>query len=147
MKLVLKTHVKGNFKSVIDRFDRDLFEFLEQRPGVMEIKEFTGSKKGDKVHLSFSKPISFTWISHITEHGQDSEKAYFVDEGVVLPFFLGKWKHTHIVENNGENSFIVDQIEFQARIKLFSVFLFPVIYFAFSSRKKLYQQYFGNPLI
>jgi len=32
-------------------FDRQLFEALKPPVGEMEIKEFTGSQKGDKVHI------------------------------------------------------------------------------------------------
>lgn len=148
MKVTLKAKVKGNFKEVISRFDKDLFEYLKPKNAQMEIVEFTGSKKGDKVHLRFHKPLKMEWISHITEDFENQTESYFVDQGVVLPSVLGYWKHIHRVNKIDEhNSVIIDEMTFKAKWSLFTVFLYPGILIAFMPRKKLYQAYFGHPTV
>lgn len=145
MNVTLKAKVKGNYKEVMSRFDKDLFEFLKPKDAQMEIVEFTGSKKGDKVHLRFDKPVKMEWISHITDDVETDQECYFVDEGVVLPAILGYWKHIHIVRKIDEhNSEIIDDMTFKAKWSFLTIFLYPGILIAFSPRKKLYQAYFGK---
>ena len=103
MNIKFETKVKGNYKSIMDRFDRNLFEALIPKQGDMEIIEFTGSKKGDRVHLRFKSPIKADWVSDITEDGINEQEAYFIDEGVKLPFPLSYWKHQHIVKKIDEH--------------------------------------------
>ena len=57
MRIVLKTRVKGNYLKIMERFDRDLFEFLKPKGAKMEVEKFTGSKTGDEVHLIFTSPF------------------------------------------------------------------------------------------
>ena len=85
MNIRLQTKVKGHYKKVMARFDRALFEALAPAFPKMEIIEFTGSKKGDKVHIQFVSPIRTEWISLITEDYEDDKEAYFIDEGIQLP--------------------------------------------------------------
>ena len=143
MNLKLKASVKGNYKDVIAAFDRHLFEALKPPAGEMEIVEFTGSKKGDKVHLKFHSPIKAEWISDIVEDAVTDERAWFVDEGIKLPWPLATWTHRHIVEKIDEkNSMIIDDITFTGSNFILSLFLFPAIFLGFYPRKKIYQDYF-----
>ena len=145
MNIVLKTPVKGNYKEVMKRFDRDLFEVLLPKQGEVKIQEFTGSKKGDRVHLKFISPIKTEWVSDITEDGEDDQSSYFIDEGTQLPFPLTYWKHKHIVEKISEQeSLIIDDISFKAGNPIFTLLLYPAIYLGFFPRKKIYKRYF-NP--
>ena len=147
MNIQLKTEVSGNYKDIIRRFDRTLFEALKPKNADMEIVEFTGSKKGDKVHLRFHKPIRAEWISHITEDGEDEQEAYFVDEGVKLPFPLAYWRHKHIVRKiTEERSCIIDDITFRSIGPLLTFLLYPAIYMGFYPRKKVYRSYFKSRL-
>ena len=97
MNIQLKTKVDGNYQDIMRLFDRNLFEALKPKNAKMEIVAFTGSKKGDKVHLRFLSPIKAEWISEITEDGENEKETYFIDEGVKLPFPLSSWKHKHVV--------------------------------------------------
>lgn len=143
MNIQLKTKVKGNYREVMRKFDRDLFEALKPSVGEMEIVEFTGSKKGDQVHLRFLSPIKAEWISVITEDGVNEREAYFIDEGVKLPFPLKYWKHKHIVRKIDEKtSYIIDDMTFEGANKMISFLLYPAIYGGFYPRKKIYQAYF-----
>ncbi|MEM6316074.1 MAG: hypothetical protein AAF960_00300 [Bacteroidota bacterium] len=144
MNIRLSTKVKGNYKEVMRQFDRQLFEALKPAQADMEIVEFTGSKKGDKVHIRFHSPIKAEWISLITEHGEDEKRAYFIDEGVKLPFPLSYWQHKHIVEKITDNtSYIIDDMTFKGPFFLITWLMYPAIYLGFYPRKKIYQAYFG----
>jgi len=143
MNLILKAPVKGNYKKVMAAFDRDLFEALKPSAGKMEIIEFTGSKKGDRVHMKFISPISAQWISDIVEDEITDTRAWFVDVGVKLPWPLASWKHKHIVEKIDENSsMIIDDMTFTGSNFIFTLLLYPAIFLGFYPRKKIYKKYF-----
>ena len=143
MNIKFETKVKGNYKGVIQAFDQQLFEALKPKQGEMEIIEFTGSKKGDRVHVRFLRPIKAEWISLITEDGINEEEAFFVDEGYKLPFPLTYWKHKHIVKKVDENhSLIVDDITYEAKIGVLTWLMYPAVYFGFAQREKVYKAYF-----
>ena len=145
MNIQLKTKVDGNYKSIMQRFDRNLFEALKPKNAKMKIVEFTGSKKGDLVHLQFLSPIKAEWISKIIEDGENENEAYFIDEGTQLPFPLSFWKHKHIVRKIDDNSsFIIDDITFEGPNIFFSLLLYPAIYIGFYPRKKVYKSYFKS---
>ena len=144
MNIVFKTKVKGNYKAVMERFDRDLFEALKPSQGEMEIIEFTGSKKGDRVHIRFVKPLKAEWLSLITADGVDENEAYFIDEGETLPFPLSYWQHKHIVQKIDEtHSLIIDDITFKAGNPIMTALMYPAMYIGFAPRAKIYRSYFG----
>lgn len=144
MNIQLKTKVDGNYKDIMHQFDRKLFEALKPSLADMEIVEFTGSKKGNKVHLRFNSPIKMEWISDITDHGENETESYFIDEGVKLPYPLTYWKHKHIVRKiTNTTSYIIDDITFEGPNSIISWFLYPAIYFGFFPRKRIYKKYFS----
>jgi ligand-binding SRPBCC domain-containing protein len=143
MNMQIKTPVDGNYKDVMRQFDRKLFEALKPGGADMEIVEFTGSKKGDVVHLQFHSPIKAEWISRITDDGENEKEAYFVDEGSKLPFPLAYWKHKHIVRKITEDtSYVIDDITFEGSNFIFTFLLYPAIYAGMYLRKKIYKDYF-----
>ncbi|MFT6322208.1 MAG: ligand-binding SRPBCC domain-containing protein [Granulosicoccus sp.] len=143
MNIQLKTKVDGNYQDIMRLFDRNLFEALKPKNAKMEIVTFTGSKKGDKVHLRFLSPIKAEWISEITEDGENEKETYFIDEGVKLPFPLSSWKHKHVVRKITENSsYIIDDMTFEGINSFFTLFLYPALYIAFYPRKSIYKSYF-----
>lgn len=145
MNIILKTPVKGYYKDVMAAFDRRLFEALKPPVGKMEIVDFTGSKKGDKVHLQFLSPIKAEWISDIVEDGMNDHRAWFVDVGVKLPWPLATWTHKHIVEKiDDQNSMIIDDITFTGSNPIISLALHPAIFMGFYPRKKIYRDYFED---
>lgn len=145
MNIQLKTTVKGNYKTIMSRFGRALFEALAPKGAKMEIVAFTGSRKGDKVHLRFTSPLKAEWVSVITEDGQNDSEAWFTDEGVQLPFPLSYWKHRHIVRKIAEDtSCIIDDITFKGPNRLATLLLYPGIFLGFYPRKKIYEAYFGK---
>ena len=147
MNIILKSKVKGNYKDLMTRFDAVLFEYLKPSDSLMKVIEFTGSKKGDKVHLELFFPIKCEWISNIVADDINETEAYFIDEGVLLPPFLGYWKHIHKIKKvNENNSQIIDDISFEARWKWATPFLYPILFLAFAPRISAYKKYFGRPI-
>lgn len=143
MNIILKSSVKGNYKNVMAAFDRQLFEALKPPYGKMEILEFTGSHKGDKVHMKFHSPFKAEWISDIIEDEATDEQAWFVDVGIKLPWPLATWTHRHIVEKiDEEHSMIIDDITFTGKNIILTLLLFPAIFLGFYPRKKIYRDYF-----
>lgn len=143
MKLILKSSVKGNYKKVMKAFDLSLFEALKPKVGKMEIAEFTGSQKGDRVHMKFLSPVKAEWVSEIVEDEVTDTRAWFVDVGVKLPWPLATWTHEHIVEKiDEENSMIIDHITFTGSNFLFTVLLYPALFLGFYPRKSVYKSYF-----
>jgi len=124
-------------------FDRRLFEALKPPVGKMVIKEFTGSQRGDKVHIQFLSPVKAEWISDIVEDEVTDQRAWFVDVGVKLPWPLVTWTHRHIVERvDDQHSLIIDDISFSGSNFILSLLLYPAIFLGFYPRKKIYKDYF-----
>lgn len=145
MNIILKTPVKGNYKKVMAAFDRTLFEALKPPIGEMEIVQFTGSQKGDIVHLRFKQPIKAEWISEIVEDQISEDKAWFTDVGTTLPWPLASWTHRHIVEKSDENnSIIIDDMTFTGKNVLLSLLLYPAILIGFYPRKNIYRKFFDT---
>ena len=145
MNIKLKTPIKGNYIKVMDAFDLSLFEALKPPFGKMEIVEFTGSKKGDRVHIRFLSPIKAEWVSDIIADEVTDDMALFVDVGSTLPWPLATWTHRHIVEKIDEyNSIIIDDITFTASNFILTAFMYPAIFMGFYPRKKSYQKYFAK---
>lgn len=144
MTIILKTEVAGNYLDIMQKFDRELFEALKPPVG-MSIREFTGSQKGDKVVLDFTFPAKFTWQSDIIEHGQNKEKAWFVDIGSVLPWPLKSWRHEHIVERiDDHSSCIIDHMTYSCSNAAITMAVKPFLFAAFYPRKRIYKQYFSE---
>lgn len=144
MRVVLRTKVSGNYKDIIKKFDRDLFLALAPKMAKIKLEKFTGSKTGDVVHIRFLSPIKANWISDIVDHGEDEKKAFFVDRARVIPFPFGTWEHHHIIERIDENhSYIIDDMRFKGKNYLFSLILYPAVFFGFLPRKRIYKKYFG----
>jgi ligand-binding SRPBCC domain-containing protein len=145
MKIIIKTIVAGNYKNVMQQFDIKLFEALAPKSATMHIKEFTGSKKGDKVHIQFVKPFKADWISDIIEDGYNDTEAYFIDQGRVVPFGISKWQHKHIVKNiTNTTCEIIDDITYEGVNLIWTILLYPVLFLGFYPRKKIYKKYFAT---
>ena len=145
MRFTITSKVRGNYRNVMQRFDRQLFEYLLPKGADVELVEFGGSVTGARVHIEFRSPIRATWISEITEDGINDFEAWFVDKGTTLPFGLKHWHHRHIVRKVTDSaSEIIDDISYQCANSALSLLMYPVLYFGFLPRKGLYQRYFGQ---
>jgi ligand-binding SRPBCC domain-containing protein len=145
MHIRLSTKVNGNYKKVMEQFERPLFEALKPAGLQMEIVEFTGSRKGDRVHIRLTSLRKDDWVSLITEDGISEKEAWFVDEGTVMPFGFTYWRHRHIVQKHSETtSVIVDDLTFKAKNFLVAWFFYPVFWWGLYRRKKVYRRFFRD---
>lgn len=147
MRIYFETTVKGDFKSVFSRFDRDLFLFLTPPAQPVTLLRFDGSVKGDEIHLKFGFPVYGNWVSIVTDSGETEDACFFIDEGRTLPMGLRDWKHIHTVKKSlvPGHSVIVDDMHFSTGNWLFDRLLYPALYLAFIGRKPKYKKYFGAP--
>jgi ligand-binding SRPBCC domain-containing protein len=146
LRIYLETPVAGTPPEIIRRFDQDLFETLAPPGTPVEIVRFEGSHTGDTVHirLKLAGFIKQDWISKITDDGSTPERAWFVDEGTQLPFFLSYWRHQHIVEARDGHSVIIDDITYRGSFFLLTWLLYPALYLQFAWRKPIYRKIFGK---
>jgi len=143
MKIYLKTVVEGDYKTVAARFDLQLFEYLVPPFTKVKIETFTGSKKGDKVHVRFLFPLKANWKSDIVEDGANEQEVYFVDEGTVLPPGLKYWRHKHVVQKHSDDTaVIIDDIDFKGLNSVLTVLLYLPLWITFRMRKPLYKRFF-----
>jgi ligand-binding SRPBCC domain-containing protein len=143
MKIALQTPVEQGYLDVKSGFDESLFRKLSPPFPPVRLLRFDGSEKGDLVTLELDF-IFFRqrWTSEITEDRTTELEFYFVDQGVELPFFLKKWKHTHRMISSGIGSVIRDEIEFEAPFWVMTYLLFPALWLQFAYRKKIYREVF-----
>ena len=136
MKIIIKTPIAKDYKSVFKLFDLKLFKSLKPPIISLIVERFDGCKKGDEVHLVVSGK---KWVSHITDFCENDNEIYFVDVGVVIPTPLSSWKHIHRIERTGEKSCnVVDEIEFTSGYKIIDFFIYPAITAMFLLRKPIY---------
>ncbi|MCS6904170.1 MAG: hypothetical protein RML72_03125 [Bacteroidia bacterium] len=146
MKIQITTKVNNTIGNVYKGFDKYLFMQLSPPFPIITVRRFDGCNKGDAVHLDISFGIfKERWISIITDNVQTEDKIYFIDEGMMLPFFLKYWRHTHILEKIEENkTAIIDVIEYRAINALVEILVYPFLYLQFLYRKPIYQKIFNR---
>jgi ligand-binding SRPBCC domain-containing protein len=145
MKLHLKTTVNANYEFVWQNFNQSLFERLSPPFPKAVLKKYDGNGIGDQVDIELDF-IFFKnrWLSEITENEQMLDGYFFRDVGVVLPFFLGKWSHKHIIAKSGKGTEIRDEVEFEAPINALSFLLYPAILGQFLWRIPIYKKVFKS---
>ncbi|MGE3610014.1 MAG: hypothetical protein AB7I27_10545 [Bacteriovoracaceae bacterium] len=140
MKIVLTTKIDSNYLQIKNGFNQKLFSFLAPPFMPFSILRFDGVRKDDVFHLSMMKG---EWKGHITEEKQNDEEWYFIDEGIILPWPLTKWRHKHRVIRVSENESIIrDEISFQTSSSLFDLLFYPLIWVGFALRPVKYGEYF-----
>ncbi len=147
MNIVLKTTVRNTtFQEVMMGFTESLFKRLAPPFPPFKLERFDGCKTGDKVHLRLNF-IFFKqqWNSLIIKHGEDHQKTFFIDKGVQLPFFLSFWEHHHILEQNGKDVQIIDDIRFTIKPRILLPFVLPGLWLVFLYRKPIYKKAFSKP--
>ncbi|MEM6642713.1 MAG: hypothetical protein AAF616_07015 [Bacteroidota bacterium] len=144
MHIRIKTQVGASLKSVKDGFTKDLFVALNPPFPPVKVLQFDGCKKGDQVSL-FLNFFLFKqkWISVITEDEETHSEWFFVDRGETLPFFLKKWEHRHIVQQDGNTTYIIDDITFSTGTILTDLLFYPAMLAQFAYRKPVYQKIFA----
>ena len=129
---------------VIQSFhDRKFVDFLTALQPV-RILNWDGIESGKVASFSF---WFFGWrIMNVVHEGYKAEDTYlcFIDKGIKLPFGLDNWNHQHVVEIQGDNVIIIDNVRMhsESRIKLF--FIYPIMIFPILIRKITYKIWFYN---
>jgi ligand-binding SRPBCC domain-containing protein len=143
MRLHLQTAVASSYLEVKEGFTESLFAKLAPPFPPVKVLRFDGCKAGDIVDLELNF-IFFKqkWTSKITEDHCDAVEFCFVDEGIVLPFFLGKWRHCHRILAQPTGSIISDEIEFEGAFSWMTPLLYPVLWLQFWYRKPIYRRIF-----
>jgi len=138
MKILIKTSIPNDYKTVFSKFNLNLFVALKPPLSALKVLRFDGCKKGHEVHLMVSGQ---KWVSHITSDYEDHEKIYFIDEGYIIPPPLKKWTHTHLILKTGENSCeVIDDIDYTTGLKVLDAILYPVFWGMFSLRSPVYKR-------
>lgn len=144
MKIHFETHIPLSWKEVQGRFNRSLLDYLRPPFPLVEIEQYDGNHPGARVSLRLNFILfKISWVSLITEEFQDSERYFFIDEGIRLPPFLKSWKHRHQIEQTGPQSCkITDDISFEPG-PFWPGFLVKFMLWAqFSQRPRLYKKFF-----
>ncbi len=145
MKLTITTAVAADYRTVFAGFNRELFLALNPPFPKVTLLKF-GMQKGDEVALRIGAgPIGFRWVSKITDSYETEGEIGFVDEGVELPLILQHWRHRHRIVEQPQGTLIVDEIEYEARPRILSGLLYPLLWLQFYYRKPIYRRFFGVP--
>jgi|AntRauTorckE5430_2_1112549.scaffolds.fasta_scaffold06714_2 ligand-binding SRPBCC domain-containing protein len=145
MKILIKTTVEQDYKTVFNRFDEALFLALKPPLLPLTLRQFDGSMEGDEVKITLGKGfLSQDWDALIIEQAESEDEIYFIDKGVKLPFFLKTWRHRHrILKLKNGKSEIIDDIEYSTPLgKPMDFLMFPLMYLQFLVRKPVYKRYF-----
>ncbi|MEQ8878608.1 MAG: hypothetical protein RLQ12_03205 [Cyclobacteriaceae bacterium] len=146
MHLKIKTLIQGVSKDHIKQgFTKQLFLSLNPPLPKVRLLQFDGCKSGDRVGLELNFMLfRQKWVSEIVEDGEDELMWYFIDKGVLLPFFLSAWEHRHIVEGGKAGSVIIDDISFSTGYLITDLFLYPLLSLQFLYRKPIYRRWFKS---
>ncbi|HEY9116291.1 MAG TPA: hypothetical protein VIN11_00615 [Roseivirga sp.] len=145
MNLRVKTQVSQCPQKVLKGFNQNLFKQLSPPFPKVRIINFGGSKRGDLVELELNFALfKQRWTSKITEDFESEDELYFVDEGILLPFPLKRWRHKHLIKRNGNGSEIIDDIQFSGPNKIMDVLIYPFLALQFIYRKPIYRKIFGH---
>ncbi|MEQ8517710.1 MAG: hypothetical protein RLN79_10495 [Cytophagales bacterium] len=145
MKLYIKTTVKQPILKVWEGFDESLFVKLAPPFPSVKLLQFDGSKKGDRVGLELNFLLfRQKWVSDIIDHNENEDQIFFIDKGVILPFFLKTWQHKHILKREGDGTEIIDDIRYSTGTLLTDILMFPALYLQFLYRKPVYKKIFSN---
>ncbi|MGB3617714.1 MAG: hypothetical protein WBA12_06315 [Catalinimonas sp.] len=146
MRLNVCTTVSESLPEVAARFDQRLFEHLSPPFPSVRIVRYDGGQPGDEVHLELSFLLfRQPWVSRITTAETTADEVCFVDEGIELPFFLGRWRHRHrMLALSGRRAAIVDEIEFEAPVRWLTPLLAPVLLGQFLARRPGYRSYYDG---
>ena len=143
MRVLIKTKVEPDYKTVYSRFDVHLFKRLKPPFVGLNVKRFDGCQKGNEVHIEISTlGIKQSWNALITENGENDSEIYFVDEGLKLPKFISSWKHLHRIVKNGDSCIIIDDINYRTPNIVLDILSYPVMFLQFYYRKPVYKSYF-----
>jgi ligand-binding SRPBCC domain-containing protein len=143
VNIKISTKVNQSLPQVWEGFNLELFSRLAPPFPPVEVKEFGGCLKGDKVHLQLNFILfKQDWVSDIIDQQSNDSEIYFIDKGVKLPFFLSYWQHKHRMVKDGTATIIIDEISFRTPTIITDYLFYPLMYLQFLYRKPIYQKVF-----
>jgi ligand-binding SRPBCC domain-containing protein len=143
MRILFETKVNQDYRTVFPQFDLKLFMALKPPFLPVTLDRFDGSHKNNQVHMTINMIFKKEkWITVITDEGEKENELYFIDEGIVLPFFLNKWIHRHRILKNRNGSIIIDDVYFKTPNIIMDMFFFCIFFLQFLYRKPVYKNYF-----
>ena len=142
VRLVVRTRVRNDYRTVFARFDRHLFEALNPPFPPVNVLRFDGCAGGDEVHLELNFFVARSrWVSRVVEAGENDGECYFVDEGLKLPPMLKHWRHRHRICRVGAGETeIVDDVQFRSLNPPLTLALYGPLYGQFLYRKPVYKR-------
>ena len=148
MKISVSTLVDQDFISVKKEFNAQLLKRLSPPFPKVTIKKFDGISTSDLVSMELDFLFfKQTWDGEIIDHRHSDDEFYFIDKGIRLPFFLKSWQHKHRLINKGEQTLIVDEIDYRSSNRLLTILFYPVMLGQFWYRKPIYKRYFSKKQI
>lgn len=144
MKITIHSPLEGSPVSVFSRFNRDLFLALAGAFPKVTLQRFDGCRLNDETHVCIHFFGKREWLSRNTDFFESPEEIYFVDEGLKIPFGMKRWKHTHRITGNEQQSIIHDEIEYDFGNRLLNVLWWLPFYMQFAARPRKYRRYFKN---
>ena len=145
--LSITHYVGGTVAEVFAGFTADLFERLSPKLPPARLLRYDGNRVGDFVIIELGvPPLTQDWVSEITAYETGERESYFVDEGRALPFPLKRWRHAHIIRQEGEGRVaIVEDITYSAGGALMNALMRPLLRAQFGARGPKYREVFGAP--
>lgn len=122
MKIEVKHKISGDLKTQFKKMNKELFKFLNPKFIPLKIDVFEEISKNSIFKLRI---LFFKWNGVVSEYVIGDNESYFVDEGVILPFPLTKWRHKHILKKIDNQLFLIEDVEvdsylvFQPFVKYF----------------------------
>ena len=143
MKILLKSRVKKDFHRVVSGYNEALFRFLMPPLGLLRLLRYDGQNPGDIVHLRFGIPL-INDFKVVIRNAWTSPKEYrCADRGLVMPFGIRFWQHTHrVVSLNENNTALIDLIEFKTDWWLLDLLIYPLLFLFFLPRTWQYARYY-----
>jgi len=139
------TQVQASVNTIRENFTADLFISLNPPFPPVKLLRFDGNEVGALVELELNFLLfKQRWTSRITAAETTEKSWFFVDEGIQLPFFLGKWQHKHLVETANGCTTITDRITLSGPAWLPDILLVMLFKGLMIYRKPVYRRIFGK---
>jgi ligand-binding SRPBCC domain-containing protein len=141
MKILFETNINAPLEFVKNGFNKELFDYLAPFFIGTTVVRFDGCHTSDEVHLEMG-PLKQKWVSVITHFEEDDQHWCFIDEGSILPWPLGRWKHTHLLKRVNNETLIIDDIVYECHHPLLNYLMYPFLWAVFAIRPRRYKKYF-----
>lgn len=120
--------------------DKDMFLFVVGGPEKVKVISY-GTENNDKLNFQILKPFKFNWEGIILNAHKTEHSFIYTDKLLNGALGLKKWEHTHIIKKEEDFCTLTDQLDYQHKFVLMTWLFYPIFYFQFRSRKKIYKKY------